>query len=419
MSEASLGTPPAAPAAPSTNSAPSPAPTAASDAAKPSSGEPAKPATGDSKGLPESRAKPQAERPTDWRAEKKTAAKELREHLDAKRAAESADDDEPAKPAQGKPADQAQPGSQRGPDGKFAPREGQARPDAQLPAQGQQAQTQDPPKRDNGETEARLSRTVRELTNKTTEAEGFKRTNGELTAKVAKFEQLMERGKANPLELLHSVGMTLDDVVQGVVEKKYPAPWMRAQIPDEVRSELDTLKQFRERFETQEQQREQERQQHAQREQDKKDTGSIKQYLQANAERYPFAASLEWAANTVLSATQAAKQTDALPHLAAFEKSMSDTMVGLLGNERVAKALLASKPELRQTLMAALGIGTSQEADPPASDGKGRRGGADGPRSLSQVSSERAPTPVSDKERKREAARALRDFYARQKESDD
>lgn len=417
MSEASTA-PAAAPAAPSTTSAPAapaaPSQPAANDAKPASSDSPAKPE--ESKGIPESRAKPQAERepPKSKQEVKKDAAKELRERLEAKRQRELEEDQgEPTQPNRpsAKDADKA---AQRAPDGKFAPKDAQAKPDAQTPP----AVPDQPPKRDVGETEARLSRAVRELTNKTTEVEQIKRQHTEVTGKLSQYEERDKREKANPLEALHRLGYTLDSVVDGVVGKKFDAPWQRAQMDPQMRAEFDRLKSFADRFEQQEQERQQAQQREQERVARERDTGKVKQYIEGNATKYPFAASLPWAANVVLGNTLHSKQTDALPHLVAFEKSMRETVLGLVGNDAVLEALLESQPALRKKLAAKFG-GASQEADPPASDGAGKRAGADGPRSLSSVSGERAPAPKSRAELKREAAAGLKDLVRRRREADD
>ncbi|HEX6239965.1 MAG TPA: hypothetical protein VFZ61_03690 [Polyangiales bacterium] len=419
MSEASPA--PAAPAAPSSpapSQAPTTSPAAASDSGKPASGDTAKPdaparKAGDVQAAPP---KPE-ERPdthrrdqrlsrTEKQEAKKSASAELFERLKKGR-------EQPEEPQADKPEERPAASSQRAPDGKFAPKEGSAKPEAPKPAA---APPEPPPRRDNGETEARLSRTVRELTSKTAEVETLKRTHSEAAAKLAAYEAREKREKDNPLEALHRLGHTLDTVVEGTVNQKYKAPWQQAQLPEEVRQELDSLKQFKERFETQERTKQQQQQRTA-------DIGAVGAHVQKNAERYPFVAGLgEWAVAAIVDNTRRAGQADAAQQLVAFEKSMRDTMMGLaLGNERVFDLLiaeLASKPDFEKKLRAKYGAALSKETVPAVSNGAGK-GSADGPRSVSSLPSGQTPPPATKQSKAERKRAAVRELNASRREADD
>jgi hypothetical protein len=340
---------------------------------------------------------------------KKSAASELYDRLSKGR-------EQPQEGAEGDKATSAPKGdersaesAQRGSDGRFAGKASDKpaaddKPAAAAPHAAPQAE---PPKRDVGETEQRLSRTVRALTDKTSEAEGYKRQLGEAQGKLAEAERLLERGKQNPLELLAHYGMTLEDVARGVVEKKYATPAQIAKLPPEVQAELTRLKGVADRFEQAELERRQADERRAEQEQRTRDTGSIKQYLQANAAKYPIASSIGWTAGVVLDETLASKQTDALPFLARFESSMLETVAGLLGNDAALDALLKSKPAIEQKLRAKY-ASTSNGANPAASNGAGK--GSDSPRSVSSLPSGNSAPPstkLTKEQRKREAVRAL------------
>lgn len=407
MSEATLGTPPAAaPAAPSQPS-PSTSQPAASDA----------PAA-DAKGNP-----PPEPRPHPSRNEvRRNAAKELRTFLDekhGKKPAEAKPEGDAPKgepkagqaPEQGKGEPKGQQEPVRGADGKFAPKEPQqaAAKAAPAPAGDAKPAPQQPlaqPPRQDGELEGRLARTVRELNNTTAQVNDYKRKHESTAAENTQLKSKLEAAKQNPLDLLEELGWNYEKLTQGIVEKGLRPRAQRAELPPEVKQQLDELNEFKQRVT----QREQTAAEQAQR---TRDVTNVRRYIEQNAEQFPFSSALEWAADAVLDNTMAAKQADALPFLRAFEQSLVTSTVTMMGNERALRALLKSKPELRESLIAALGISKGKEADPPASDGEGKTGAADGPRSVSSLPSGQTPPPSnkpSKRERKAEAVRAFQEL---------
>ena len=388
MSEASV----AAPAAPST-----PAPAPSSEPAKPE-GQPAQ-AADPAKDASAAPAKPE---PT--KAEtRKSAAQALKERFAAK------DEPAPAKPPEPKPAAAETPkeAPQRGADGKFAGQPGKApaAPAQSAPAPQQQAQ----PRAQDGELEHRLSRTVRELNGVTAQANDYRRKHETTSAELGQLKAKFEAGKVNPLDILEELGWDYEKLTQGIVEGKVKQRAQRFELPPELKQQLDELKADKQ----QRDQREQSERAQAQR---TRDVGNIKRYIEQQAEQFPFSASLDWAADAVLDSTMAARQADALPKLREFEQSLVTSAVTMMGNERVLRALLKSKPGLRESLIAALGVSTSNQANPAASNGAGG-GDADGPRSLSNLpSGQSAPpsTKQTKEQRRREAMTAWNQERRRQ-----
>jgi hypothetical protein len=393
MSEASLGTPPAP--------APSSAPAQASTEVEKPEGQPTQ-ATDPTRDPSAAPAKPE---PT--RAEvRKSAAQALRDRLSGK------DEGKPDPKPEPKPAAAETPkeGPQRGADGKFAGQPGKEPAAPAKPAQGAPGAPQpSQPRAQDGELEQRLSRTVRELNNATAQGRDHKTKLDATTAELGQLKQKFEAGKANPLDVLEELGWTYEKLTEAIVEQKVKPRAQRMELPPEIKQQLDELKADKE-------QRTQREQAEVARQQRSRDVVNVKKYIEQQAEQYPFSAALEWAAEAVLDNTMAAKQADALPFLRAFEESLVTSAVTMLGNERAFKALLKSKPELKQSLMAALGVSTSNEADPAASNGAGR-GDADSPRSLSNLPSGQS-APPSDKQtkeqRRREAVRAWEQERRRQ-----
>lgn len=256
---------------------------------------------------------------------------------------------------------------------------------------------------------------MRELNAKTAEAEDLRRRLQAASQDGEKRKAKEEAWKKNPHDLLAAHGFTLEDVVKGTVERKYVPQHQRAELPEAVRAELDELKAFKREIA-------QERQTAQQQAMRTRDEGLIKSHLEQHAERYPYSAALGWSASAIVGNTYAAKQTNAEPALVAFEKSLADTTAELLGNERVVKALLASKPGLKEALTAALGLSaTSNEGKPEPSGGSGDES-ADGPRSLGSLPSGQTPPRPASKTRaelKREATRDFAGWKKRQKESDE
>lgn len=334
---------------------------------------------------------------------RKDAVKALREHLEGK-----------AKPADAKPeeakSEPAEPGAdakQRGPDGKFAAQPGKA-PAAQ-PAQSQAQQPAAPPKPADGELETRLSRAMRELNHQTSESRILGNKLKEAAGDVAKLKEKIDRGKENPLDLLEELGWDYEKLTRAIVDRKVVRRAQRAELPPEVKEKLDKL-------EAAETERQQERQREQHRQQRERDVGAVGGYLRENAERYPFTAAVDWAAGSIVDATMRAGQTNAEPQLVALERQLMQDTAALLGNERAVKALLASNPKLKETLTSVLGLSTSNQANPAASNGAGK-GSADGPRSLSNLpTGQSAPPPDKQNrgQRKRDAVRAWNSELRRQ-----
>lgn len=406
-----------APAAPSpTTPAAAPAPT--ESAAPKEAGKPAESATSPGLAAPRPDKSNYEKRVATAAENKKSAVAELRKHLEEKSGGKPAE--EPEKPKgelrsepKDKPAEKPAEGAQRAPDGKFAPKAGEPAKQAEKPAPAPQ-QAAPAPERTQ-ETQTQLARAVRELNAVTSERETLKRTSQEQAKKLAEYEAreaARRKPDANPHDILDDYGFDLEKVVKGTVEAKYKPRAMRQELPADVREKLERL----ERAETE---RQQERQQAQFKERREKDVSAVKGHLTANAEQYPFSASLEWAAAAIVNNTYNAKQANAEPFLVAFEKTMAETTAELLGNERVLAAMLKSNPKLKDTLISTLGLSTSNVATPAASNRAGEDEDAGGPRSVSSLPSGQSAPPSTKQSKdqlKRQAVRELRQLKRRSDE---
>ena len=392
-----------------TVSTPAPAPTAPAEA--PAKTEPAKaspaPSPAPTNGPEDATGAPLRVSKHDVRKE---AAKALRERLEARNKAEKdGDGDElaaKAKPAEKPPEKSEAKPAQRAQDGKFAPKDGDKpaeKPEAAKPPE----RPATPP-----DHELKLSRALRELNGKTAEAEGHRRKVAEVTAELESFKKKFESGKSKPLDVLEELGWDYGKLTEAVVRGEVKPRAQRMELPPELQEKI-------ERLEAAEKRREQEAQQRQYAQQREVDVGKVRSYLEANAERYPFSSSADWAAGSIVDATMAEARRmgvqtgNAETHLNAFEQRLSEVTVSLLGNERVVEALLASNPGLREKLASAMGAGTSNGGQPAASNGAGTKG-ADGPRTVSTLpsGSETPSAKPSKEERKREALRAWRERAA-------
>lgn len=320
----------------------------------------------------EGETKPDAEKPTGERKEAKETPK-------------------PKPDDKGRPEPKDAP--QRAPDGKFAGKPGEAKPE---PAKAPEPAAAP----DRGEADGKLARALRELNSKTAEVETHSRSAKELKAKVDQYEarEAARKKDNNPLDILQDYGWDLDSVARAVVEKGLRPRNMRSEVPAELKQEIDSLKQFKERYEKQEQDGKT-------RQFRDNSLKALNAYLSNNAEKYPYSTALQWAGGTIVDATMRAGKADMTEQLIAFEKSMAETNLGLLGDERVFKAALASKPELKEKWLSWLGAATSKEADPPASKQARDNESEDGPHSLSSVPTGQAPKPKTRRESKRAAVR--------------
>jgi hypothetical protein len=258
--------------------------------------------------------------------------------------------------------------------------------------------------------EGRLSRTVRELNNATAQARDYKTKHDAVSAEVTQLKAKLDSAKANPLDLLDELGWDLEKLAKGVVEQGLRPRAQRMELPPEIRQEIDDLKRDR--------QQRQEREQRDQFQQMRTNqVATIKNYIGQNAESFPFAAAVDWAAESVWDSAHGSGAADGLPMLRSLEESFAANTAAVLGNERALKALLTSNPKLRETLAAALGASApSKEAPPEASNGSGNQG-ADGPRSVSSIpSGQSAPPPnkQSKEGRKRADLKAFREFLRSQ-----
>jgi hypothetical protein len=332
---------------------------------------------------------------------RKSAAQALKEHL-SKDKPESEPKPKQADKQEAKDAKPEGDAKGRAPDGKFASKDQQPA-ETKPPA----AETKPAPARPDGELEGRLARTVRELNSSTAQVNDYRRKHDGLAAENTALKAKLEAAKTNPYDLLEEAGWNLEKVVQATVDGKIKPRGQRMDLPPEVKQQLDELKADKD-------QRAQRDQAEARARMRTEQTGNIKKYIEQNAERYPFAAAHDWAASSVweLALSGGKQAADALPVLQALEADLAANTAAVLGNERAFKALLKSNPKLRESLIAALGVGTSKEANPAASHGAGN-GSADGPRSVSSLPSGQTPPPpdkLTKEQRKQQAVRAFRDL---------
>lgn len=211
----------------------------------------------------------------------------------------------------------------------------------------------DKPAEPDRELELRVAKLSRELRDAKSDAIEWK-------PKAEKFDALMgkfEKSKGDPyaaVQLLPELfGMDFGQMADFVVKNadKFQESKRYADLPPDVREEVELAR--KERAERQEREKKAtEEQQNVQRFTSYKT--KVQSFLEQNADDYPLASALEWAAGDVAASCLRGNTKDALPVLRELEDTLRKNLSGAISNERVLKALATDK-ELRAKIVAALG----------------------------------------------------------------
>lgn len=300
--------------------------------APPSPAKPATPITPESSETPRPKTEPNPpRRPRDIAA---ASAGELRARLKAKREAEEAED-----------ADDAED------DAPAKPKVKAEAPASTKKVEKLETRVEDlggsVPDQKSGESdkdyELRLSKKIGELERTKKELEKAKK-EGELSStELKELKKLLEDGKANPLKILKHFGMTFDEFSRGIVEDKFKEPEAELKLPPELQKKIDRL----EKADREREAKELETAANAQRDADQK---VVKDFLEANADDFPLAASMPWAAAHVIAEAYKSKATNVLPALQSLEEGLAGNVMTAVKSEKAFKKMLAKDPELKKLL---------------------------------------------------------------------
>lgn len=212
-----------------------------------------------------------------------------------------------------------------------------------------------------GQYELRLAKALREARELSTDLRKEREASAVTTKELAKLKDLFERGKMNPLEFLDHLGMSFEDLVEGIRSDKYVAPKAKAKLPPELAEKL-------ERLERAEAERERERAAAAERALLETDTKTVTDYIAEHADEFPLAAALKGAAAQIVRAAYADKTADFRPYLQKLEDSLGGDATALFGSEKALMAALKKDPSLKERVLKAWGISTEAPAAKPAAE---------------------------------------------------
>lgn len=272
--------------------------------------------------------------------------------------------------------------------------------------------------------ELRLARTLRDLKDAKAEAVQEKKRATEAEKKAADLEKRIARAKSpeTVLEALEDFGWSLESLAKGVVDKKVTIPGKKASLPPEMQARIDALEAQAKRLEEQEknaeaqrQAAEKEKQAEEQRQAAEKTksehVSKVKSYVTENAEDFPFLSAAEWAAAEAVERAYAKKAANVRPILEEMEAMLTTNVASMLKSDKAAKALFQASPDLRDAVMAALGV-SAEKPEPKEKSEK--------PKTIASkaVPSETGSShkKLTAEERKKSAAKELAEFLKAQRE---
>jgi hypothetical protein len=184
------------------------------------------------------------------------------------------------------------------------------------------------------------------------ENEGLKREHEKASKELGKLQKLIAKD-ANPLDVLDALGLDFEKLVMGLNPKdknynpKWTKPGQKPSIPDEVMERIAALEKDKKDAESR---AEAEKLKSAAEERNTKDVGKIQKFLDANAEDFPYLASVPWGAQEIVNQCNARGTTDAGPILRALEENLAENTEKLVTSDKAMRAALKRNPELRKTL---------------------------------------------------------------------
>lgn len=259
-------------------------------------------------------------------------------------------------------------------------------------SQGAEATEVQPDKQDKRERErdpdielklARMSRELRDARADAIEAKQKVDAHDQLVNKLMRARQDPHALVAMLPDLFgRDFGQIADWIVEN--EQHFRERQRYAELPPDVREELEASR--KERMERKERE-EREGTERAQRERYESYASSARKYIEDNRADYPLAASTEWAADHIARAAIQRGTRDARPLLEEFEKNLRTELSGVLGKPELLRALLKSDAKLADAVRQAFFSGDGQNQKPNKSSAaaslrSGPTASADGPRAL-------------------------------------
>ena len=200
----------------------------------------------------------------------------------------------------------------------------------------------------------RLAKAFKEQRLANQKAEAAEKRASESTAELMKLKALFDKGKANPLEILEHLGVSFPDLVKGINDDKYKAP-KKHDLPPEIVEKLN-------RLDKAEKEREEQRLAAGRQAERAGHERQVVEFIKANAERFPLASSLSNIEKTIVDHAYRKGQGDVEAILQELETNLEGEMLPVVTSEKALIKLLKSKPELKATIMKALGLSEPKAA---------------------------------------------------------
>lgn len=181
------------------------------------------------------------------------------------------------------------------------------------------------------------------------EKEELQREHAKSTKELAKLQKAVEDGKANPLTLLEHIGVSFDQLVRGINDKKYGKPDAKPSIPQEILDQIAELKKDKEDRESAAQAKELKAAAEARQ---SKDLKTASDFLKDNSDDFPFLASVPWGASEAVRQAYADKATDLLPIFQKLEENLANNAEKLVMSDKAMKKAIKANPELKKALKA-------------------------------------------------------------------